>query len=546
MAAEIIRGVEEMTRWSRAERAGGRRIGFVPTMGYFHDGHLSLIRLAREACPRVVVSIFVNPTQFGPSEDFDRYPRDLARDRRLAEEAGAHALFVPGVEEIYPPGFLTAVSVRRISQVLCGAFRPGHFDGVALVVLKLLNIVEPDVLFLGEKDYQQTVVIRRMIADLGVGVKVMLGATVREADGLAMSSRNVYLQRAERDAAATLYRALSAGRRLVEGGERRAHAVLSEVRRLLTEGPLIEVEYVAAVDPETLEEVSVLDGPMRLAAAVRIGATRLIDNVDLRARAGAPGRGRGGRAAIVKGANLTALILAAGEGKRMRSPLPKVLHPVGGMPMVIRVIGIARRSGADRVVVVLGHGRDRVAPALAGEGVEIVVQEEQLGTGHAVRMAEPVLRERGGEVLILSGDVPLIRASSLGELVADHRRAGRAATVMTAIFEDPGMLGRIVRDERNDLQAIVEARDAGPTQSALREVNGGIYCFETAALLDALAKLGRENAQSQYYLTDTIEILRREGRRVGAWVVADPAEILGVNTPEERDAAERALRARAD
>lgn len=243
---------------------------------------------------------------------------------------------------------------------------------------------------------------------------------------------------------------------------------------------------------------------------------------------------------------LQALILAAGEGRRMRSSLPKVLHPVGGVPMVLRVIETARRAGAERPVVVIGHGRDRVRPVLAAAGVEIVVQEEQLGTGHAVGMARDLLRAGGGEVLILSGDVPLIRASTLTDFVADHRRGERAATVMTAHVDDPGMLGRIVRDEHGDLAAIVETRDAGPRELAIREVNGGIYVFDVPALLHALDALGRDNAQGQYYLTDTIAILRGEGRRVGAWRVSDPAEILGVNTPEELGAAERTLAARGD
>ena len=243
---------------------------------------------------------------------------------------------------------------------------------------------------------------------------------------------------------------------------------------------------------------------------------------------------------------LQALILAAGEGRRMRSTLPKVLHPVGGVPMVLRVVEIARHAGAERPIVVLGHGRDQVGPALAGHGVEVVVQEEQLGTGHAVSMAKELLGAAGGEVLILSGDVPLTRASTLVSFVADHRLGERVATVMTAHFDEPGSLGRIVRDARGDLAAIVETRDAGPAELAIREVNGGIYVFEVPALLHALSALGRNNAQGQFYLTDTIGILRGEGRRVGAWIVPDSAEILGVNTPEELEAAEWTLTARGD
>jgi len=276
---EVLRSIDDMRRWSNEARGRGQRIGFVPTMGYFHEGHLSLIRLAEQAADRVVVSIFVNPIQFGPSEDLDRYPRDLGRDRQLAEQAGGDLLFAPSVSAMYPEGFHTMVSVRRLSQVLCGAYRPGHFDGVTTVVLKLLHIVRPTMLFLGEKDYQQAVIIRRMIRDLDMDVNVLLGPTVREPDGLAMSSRNVYLADAERDAASVIYRSLCQARRLVEAGETRGHAVTGEVRRILSEVKPVEIEYVSAVDPDTLEEVSELDKPTLIAVAVRIGGSRLIDNV---------------------------------------------------------------------------------------------------------------------------------------------------------------------------------------------------------------------------------------------------------------------------
>jgi pantoate--beta-alanine ligase len=279
VAIEVIRRIDDMRRWSREVRSHGQRIGFVPTMGYFHEGHLSLIRLAGQAADRVVVSIFVNPIQFGPSEDLARSPRDRARDRQLAGESGAHLLFAPSVSEMYPEGFRTTLTVRRLSQVLCGAYRPGHFDGVATVVLKLLNIVRPAMIFLGEKDYQQAVIIRRMISDLNLGVNVLLAPTVREPDGLAMSSRNVYLADAERDAASVIYRSLCEARRLVEGGETRAHAITGEVRRILSEVKPVQIEYVSAVDPDNLEEVSSLDKPTLVAVAVRIGGCRLIDSM---------------------------------------------------------------------------------------------------------------------------------------------------------------------------------------------------------------------------------------------------------------------------
>lgn len=244
---------------------------------------------------------------------------------------------------------------------------------------------------------------------------------------------------------------------------------------------------------------------------------------------------------------LAGVILAAGEGKRMKSPLPKVLHPLAGVPMVIHVVRAAREAGVPRPIVVVGHGREQVAAALEGQDVEIAVQAEQLGTGHAVMQAEPFLAPTGGanaEVLVLCGDAPLIRPQSLAVLLEEHRGRGRAATVMTAVPDEPGSLGRVVRDAAGGLERIVEVGDATPRELEIREINSGIYCFQLEPLRGALGRLGRDNAQRQYYLTDTMVILRAGGLRVGAWRVPDANEVLGVNTPEELAAAERAWRAR--
>ncbi|HEX2644495.1 MAG TPA: pantoate--beta-alanine ligase [Thermoanaerobaculia bacterium] len=269
----------EISRW----RAAGERIGFVPTMGALHAGHLSLIRLAREraGAGRVVSSVFVNPTQFGPNEDFARYPRQLEEDARLLEGAGCDLLFQPEVTTVYPEGHAAFVDLGGPAEGLEGACRPGHFRGVATVVCGLLNLVQPDVAVFGEKDAQQLAVVRRLVRDLHLPVEIVPGPTVREADGLAKSSRNVYLSPAERQAAGVLYRALQAARQAIEAGERRGDEIRRRMREVLESEPLARVEYAEAVDAGTFQPVEHLTGRIVLPMAVRIGGTRLIDNFHL-------------------------------------------------------------------------------------------------------------------------------------------------------------------------------------------------------------------------------------------------------------------------
>jgi len=257
-------------------------VGLVPTMGALHEGHLSLVRRAREENDVVVVSVFVNPTQFGPQEDYSRYPRDLARDTVLAVEAGADLIFAPAAEEMYLPGHSTWVDVEGLSEGLCGASRPGHFRGVCTVVAKLFSLCRPDRAYFGRKDAQQLAVITRMARDLNLGVEIVPCAIVREADGLALSSRNVYLTPEQRQQAVALSRALQAAEALVAGGERRTEAIEAAVRQVLAEAPLGEVDYVALVDAEGLTPVESVESAVLLALAVRFGRTRLIDNTVLR------------------------------------------------------------------------------------------------------------------------------------------------------------------------------------------------------------------------------------------------------------------------
>ncbi|HTN43761.1 MAG TPA: pantoate--beta-alanine ligase [Nitrospiria bacterium] len=273
----IIQSIPQMSKWAEGRRSGAT-IGFVPTMGALHEGHLSLMRAARRRCDAVVVSIFVNPAQFGPNEDYARYPRDAKGDAALCRREKAALLFRPEADAVYPKGHATRIRVGRIGEILEGAFRPGHFSGVATVVAKLFQIVRPDVAFFGQKDYQQTVVIRQLVRDLNFPVRIVVSPTVRENDGLALSSRNRYLSAEERKAALVLFRALQIGRAQIDRGERDAGAVREAMALLIQEEPLARIDYVAIVHPDTLSVVGRIEGPVVLLLAVWIGKTRLIDN----------------------------------------------------------------------------------------------------------------------------------------------------------------------------------------------------------------------------------------------------------------------------
>jgi len=277
---QLIADIETMRRRAR-ELASAGRLALVPTMGALHEGHLSLVRLASSMADATVVSVFVNPTQFGPGEDYEQYPRDLERDADRAEAAGGDVLFAPSVESMYPPGFSTVVHVRDLTERLCGAYRPGHFDGVTTVVAKLLGIVRPHLAVFGRKDAQQASVIERMATDLHLDVEIVRGAIVREDDGLAMSSRNRYLSDDERAHALVLHRALEAAREQYARGERSPDAVLSEVRSRIGSERAVALQYVDAVDAKTLEPVEELRDGVMVAAAMFVGDTRLIDNVVL-------------------------------------------------------------------------------------------------------------------------------------------------------------------------------------------------------------------------------------------------------------------------
>jgi pantoate--beta-alanine ligase len=275
----IITSVKEMRERTAEARAAGNTIAFVPTMGFLHEGHASLMREGRKRGNLLVVSIFVNPAQFGAGEDFESYPRDLRRDSEIARECGVDIIFAPDAREMYPAGYQTWVNVETISLPLCGASRPGHFRGVTTVVAKLFNIVKPAFAFFGEKDYQQLAVIRRMVSDLNMDVEVVGLSTVREPDGLAMSSRNSYLSASERKSALCLSRALAAASTLFRSGEVSVARLREAVLGILGEEPEARIDYVEFRGGENLEEVERADERTVLALAVRIGATRLIDNV---------------------------------------------------------------------------------------------------------------------------------------------------------------------------------------------------------------------------------------------------------------------------
>lgn len=278
----IISTVSEMQAAANSLRSQGKTIGFVPTMGFLHEGHLSLMRTARSA-DIVVASIFVNPTQFGPSEDFDRYPRDAEGDRAKCESAGVDILFLPEVKEMYPDTPSVFVTVDGISELLEGAIRPGHYRGVATVVTKLFHAVKPHTAFFGQKDFQQCAVIKRMVQELNMDVQIAVQPTIRERDGLAMSSRNTYLSAEERRSAPVIFRALSAAEQLVQAGIVEIEKIKKKVQDTLLEEKEMRIDYVEVVDPETLAPLSEAQANMAVLVAVRLGRTRLIDNIVLKA-----------------------------------------------------------------------------------------------------------------------------------------------------------------------------------------------------------------------------------------------------------------------
>jgi pantoate--beta-alanine ligase len=278
---KTIRSAAVMKKWAANAHKKGLTIGFVPTMGALHEGHLSLIKKSKALADTTVMSIFVNPAQFGRGEDFNRYPRPFESDRKKARAAGCDALFVPDAADFYPDGYCSYVTVEGLEKKLCGAGRPGHFRGVATVVLKLFNIATPDIAFFGHKDAQQAVILKRMVSDLNLPVRLVVCPTVREADGLAMSSRNTYLTPAERAAAPFIYKGLQAALDLHRGGEKDAVRLARAVETALRETPLMEKEYIAVVDTRTLDPLAMVTGPALIAVACRTkkSGTRLIDSV---------------------------------------------------------------------------------------------------------------------------------------------------------------------------------------------------------------------------------------------------------------------------
>ena len=278
---KICHTIDEMRATRHAARRKGKTVGLVPTMGALHEGHLSLVRMARAQCDLVVVSIFINPLQFGPHEDLAKYPRNFDRDRDLLEREGVEVIFAPTVEEMYPAGAITYVTVEALSDKLCGRSRPGHFRGVTTVVSKLFHVVEPDQAFFGQKDAAQSVIIRRMVRDLDIPVQVVIGPIVREPDGLAMSSRNAYLDASQRLSALVLHRSLLAVQERFDRGERKVQALIEAGKQVFSEDPSVRLDYFEIVDPETLDPVDRLSHSALVAVAAFVGKARLIDNVVL-------------------------------------------------------------------------------------------------------------------------------------------------------------------------------------------------------------------------------------------------------------------------
>ncbi|MDP2939111.1 MAG: pantoate--beta-alanine ligase [Candidatus Omnitrophota bacterium] len=279
----IIRSIKKLRQFVKNAKRKGKTIGFVPTMGYLHEGHLSLLREAKKDCDICVVSIFVNPIQFGPKEDFSRYPRDIKRDKFLLKSAGADIIFYPSIKIMYPPGFLTFVVIERLSDVLCGNSRPGHFKGVTTVVTKLFNIVQADIAYFGQKDIQQSIIIQKMVEDLNMPLKIKLMPIVREIDGLAMSSRNVYLFPQQRSDAVILWQALKKAKQMINMGERSSQAIISSIKKLICTKKRVRIDYIDCVSIDNLTSLRKLKGRVIIALAVWIGKVRLIDNIIVRA-----------------------------------------------------------------------------------------------------------------------------------------------------------------------------------------------------------------------------------------------------------------------
>lgn len=274
----VIESIKEMQIRSESLRLAGKKIAFVPTMGYFHEGHLSLMKEARNRADQVVTSIYVNPTQFGPKEDFSKYPRDFERDAQMAQSVGVDVIFFPPDKEMYPNGYQTYVDVEKVTQNLCGMSRPGHFRGVTTVCCKLFNIVKPHMAIFGKKDFQQLAAIKRMVADLNLDLEIVGMPTFREPDGLAMSSRNVYLSQEERSSALMLVESLKLAQKLYAAGERKASVIIGEAQKLIKSVQYTQIDYVKICNALTMEDIEDIQGETVMALAVRVGKTRLIDN----------------------------------------------------------------------------------------------------------------------------------------------------------------------------------------------------------------------------------------------------------------------------
>ncbi|KNY25450.1 pantoate--beta-alanine ligase [Pseudobacteroides cellulosolvens] len=275
----VIEKISDLKAIIRSQKSSGKTIGFVPTMGYLHQGHMSLVKASKDENDFTIMSIFVNPTQFGPNEDFDKYPRDMARDTKMAEAAGVDVIFAPLKDEMYPARYKTYVDVEDITNVLCGKSRPSHFKGVTTVVTKLFNIVEPDKAYFGQKDAQQVIVLKKMVRDLNMNLEIVTCPIVRESDGLAMSSRNTYLTPEQRIGALVLSKSLFEAEQLIKDGERDAAKLIGHISERISEVSFAEIDYIEITDIINLEKVDTINGKVLIALAVRFGKTRLIDNV---------------------------------------------------------------------------------------------------------------------------------------------------------------------------------------------------------------------------------------------------------------------------
>jgi pantoate--beta-alanine ligase len=467
-----ITDIKEMQNYSKEQKRNRKIIAFVPTMGNLHAGHISLVKTAKRKCDILVVSLFVNPTQFGAGEDFDSYPRTFKEDIIKLEREGVDIIFYPSEKEMYENS-KTSVYVDEYSSILCGISRPSHFRGVTTVVAKLFNIVKPDIVLFGEKDAQQAFIIRKMVKDLNFDITIETGEIIRESNGLAMSSRNSYLTDIQRKQASHIYKSIIGAKDLIRNGERDIENIKNYICKIIKDSGIEKIEYIEIVDDNNFN---------------------LIDS---------------------------------GLGKRMKSDKPKVMHKILGKPMLEYVIESSKKAGIDKQIIIVGNKKEEIIDYF-GNDLIYMEQRNLLGTGDAIKSAVEQIDD-SDTIIILCGDAPCITSETLKKALLFHNSQDISCTLLTAIVDNPYGYGRVI--EYNDyVTEIIEEKDANEKIGRIKSVNSGFYIFNGKTLKESLSYLNDNNTQREYYLTDTISILNNKlNKRVKSFRIDDPFEMTGIN-----------------